>query len=77
LTARYYLDEVRDTTFSAEWKTLRPGDCSFLFCVARKDLWSRREGLASASLQQLKKCVSPQSWDYILVSKALHNPGKW
>ncbi len=77
LTARFYLDEVNDSAFLAEGEALRPGDCSALFCLARKARWRHDDAAASGTLQKLKKCVSPESWNYILVSKALNNLRKW
>ncbi len=77
LTARFYLNEVGDSAFKVEWETLQPGDCSYLFCFARKALWNHDDIAASDCLQRLKRCVSPESWSYILVSKALNNLRKW
>jgi serine/threonine protein kinase/tetratricopeptide (TPR) repeat protein len=77
LSARYYLDAIADSALISEWETLRPGDCSYLFCFARKAHWSRNDTVAAGDLLRLKACVAPQSWDYIVASEALNNLRRW
>ena len=78
LMARYYLNELSDNSFRAEWEPLRSAaDYTYLFCFARKALFSKNEPSAAAILQTLKGRVAPQSWDYITASRALNNLKKW
>ena len=77
LIAHYYLDEIDEAGFIAEWNLLLPQDYTYLFRLARKAMFSQDGIIAEANLQQLKECVAPLSWNYIVVSKALNNIRRW
>jgi serine/threonine protein kinase/tetratricopeptide (TPR) repeat protein len=77
LIARFYLGEVNESQFKADWNRLYPDDYSYLYYFARKAMFKKEEVVARIYLQDLKQNVPQESWSYLVASKVIFNLKKW
>jgi serine/threonine protein kinase/tetratricopeptide (TPR) repeat protein len=77
LIARFYLGEVNESQFKAQWNRLYPEDYSYLYYFARKAMFKKEEVVARIYLQDLKQNVPAESWNYIIACKVINNLKKW
>jgi tetratricopeptide (TPR) repeat protein len=77
LIARFYLGEVNESQFKAEWDLHCPDDFMCLYYCARKAKFTREEVVARIYLQDCIDNLPPESWNYILANRAMNNFKKW
>jgi hypothetical protein len=75
--ARFYLDEIRESEFIQYWESLLPGDRTYLFYLARKAAMNKGQVVAGLYLNELKRKLPRQRWDYFRIIKILNNLDNW
>lgn len=77
LIARYYLDQIRDSEFKEQWEQLFPDDRSYLLIFARKAVFNNEKVVAALYLNDLKRNLPVQRWNYFRVLKIRANLDRW
>ncbi|MBN1576617.1 MAG: protein kinase [Chitinispirillaceae bacterium] len=77
LIARYYLGIIRETEFKGQWEKFFPGDRGYLFYLARKAAVNKEQVIAGIYLNELKRSLPKQRWDYFRAIKIINNLENW
>ncbi|MBN1758473.1 MAG: protein kinase [Chitinispirillaceae bacterium] len=77
LIARFYVDSLRENEFKERWERFFPGDRSYLFYFARKAIMNNEQVVAGIYLNDLRRKLTKQRWDYFKVIKIINNIENW
>jgi serine/threonine protein kinase/tetratricopeptide (TPR) repeat protein len=77
LIGKFYLGEVNESQFKAAWNLYFPDDFMYLYYCARKAMFGHEEVVARIYLQDCIDNLPSESWNFIMVSRAINNLKKW